>query len=94
MARHGHLDRDLGSETDPATAPLYCSDPTHELNVTPRTVGVSERAIDRIDATGLSVRLRRHPPLAIGGRSGLVSNEPADTTDGQHCSLSVRCVEA
>lgn len=94
MARHGRLDRGLGSETDPTTAPLSCFDSIHELCVTPRTVGMSETAIGRIDATGLSVRPQRHPALAIGGRSGLVSNEKADTTHGHHCSLTLRCAEA
>jgi hypothetical protein len=75
MARRGRLEGDLGSETDPTTASLSCFDPTHELNVTPGTVGVSERAIGRIDATGLSVRLQRHPALTIDGRPDLVSNE-------------------
>ena len=55
----------------------------YDLRETPRTVGVSEKAIGRIHAMCLSIRPLRNPAFTIEGRSGLVSNESADTTDGQ-----------
>ncbi len=53
----------------------------HHLRETPRTVGVSLKAIRRIDAMCRLIRPLRDPALAIKGRSDLVSNEPAETTD-------------
>jgi hypothetical protein len=44
---------------------------------------VSERAIGRIHAICLSIRPLRDPVLTIRGRSSLVSNVSADTTDGE-----------
>ena len=48
------------------------------------TVGVREREIGRIHAIGRSIRPWRDPTLTIKRRSDLVSNEFADTTDGEH----------
>ena len=56
---------------------------THELRETCRTVGVREREIGRIRAMCLSIRPLRDPALTSRGRTGLVSNESADTTDGE-----------
>lgn len=52
-----------------------------ELGETHWTVGVSERAIGGIHAICPSIRPLRDPAFTISGRSGLVSKEPADTTD-------------
>jgi hypothetical protein len=65
---------------------LHC---IRELLETLQTVGVSEREIGRIHAMCRSIRPRRDPALTIRGRFGLVSNESADTTSGEHC----RCHE-
>ncbi len=53
------------------------------LRETFQTVGVREREIGRIHAMCRSIRPRRDPALTIRGRSGLVSNESADTTNGE-----------
>ena len=49
--------------------------PIHDLRMTRWTVGVSEKAIGRIDAMCVSIRLLRDPAFMIKGSSGLVSNE-------------------
>jgi hypothetical protein len=68
-----------------------CPHGLHHLHETPRTVGVSEGAIGRIYAMCLSIRPLRDPVLTIRGRSGLVSNESADTAGGEQHRLSPRC---
>ena len=60
--------------------PPHCA---HDLCETLRTVGVREGGIVQIRAMCLSIRPRRDPALTIRGRYGLVSNEIADTTDGE-----------
>jgi hypothetical protein len=52
-----------------------------ELRETLWTVGVGERAIGGIHAICPSIRPLRDPAFTISGRFGLVSKEPAGTTD-------------
>lgn len=61
----------------PAVLPLCI----HELRETPRTEGVRKTGIGHLHAMGLSIRPRRDPALTIRGRSGLVPNLTAETTD-------------
>lgn len=62
----------------------------HNLCKTVWTVGMSENAIGRHRAMGLSVRPSCNPTLMIKGMSGLVSNESAHTADGEQRRLSSR----
>src|SRR4030066_2074357 len=57
-------------------------DCTHDLRETLRTIGVSEGGVGRIGAMCLSICPLRHPLFASRGESCLVSNEGADTTNG------------
>lgn len=52
-----------------------------DLRETFQTVCVSEKELGRIYAMGLSIPLLRNPVLTIRGRSGLLSNVSAHTTD-------------
>lgn len=54
------------------------------------TVGMRVHAIGRHRTMCFSVRPRCHPTLMIGGMFGLLSNESAHTTDGEHQRLSAR----
>jgi hypothetical protein len=49
---------------------------------------MSEKAIRWINAMCLSIHSLCNPALIIKGSSHLVSNEPADTTDGEQQGLS------
>ena len=84
----GPIDLSLGSRhcLDDRGCP-HC---LHRLHETPRTVGVSEREIGRIYAMCLSIGPLRDPVLTTKGRPGLVSNESADTTNGEQRRLSPR----
>jgi hypothetical protein len=66
---------------------LGCSNCLHRLGETPRTVGVSKIAIGRIDAMCFLICPLRDPARTIKGSSGLVSNESAETTDGEQWPL-------
>ena len=61
-----------------------------ELRETFQTVGVSEREIGRIHPMCLSISPLRDPVLTMKKRYGLVSNESADTTDGEQYPLFKR----
>ena len=69
---------------------LGCPDCLHHLRETPRTVGVSMKAIGRIYAMCLSIRSLRDPARTIRGSSDLVSNESAETTDREQRRLCYR----
>jgi hypothetical protein len=79
------------SKTAHRVMPLADSlDSLYDLCETRRTVGVSEKAIGRMHAMYFSICPLRNPALLIKGRSGLVSKESADTTDGEQCRLAPR----
>ena len=66
------------------------ADATHDMRVTHRTVRVSEKAIGWIHAMCYLKRPLRNPARLIKGRSGLIENEPADTTHVKHGRLGPR----
>ena len=67
----------------PIDLPAVLPQCIHELRETRWTVGVREREIGRIDAIDIATRPLRDPVLTIRGRSGLVSNLCAETTDSE-----------
>ena len=72
-----------GHRVMPIDLPLGCPHYSiHELRKTPRTVGMSKKAIGRSHAMCLSVRPLCNPAFTINRRSGLVSKESAHTADG------------
>src|SRR5688572_1487808 len=90
MCRSGRREKSRGLECRRAGS-WWRSDLTEvpprriiNLRETFLTVGVREREIGRIHAMCLSIRPRRDPSRTISGRSGLVSNAFADTTDGKY----------
>jgi hypothetical protein len=50
---------------------------------TVRTVGMRERELGRIHTVDLAIQPLRNPGLTTRGKSRIVSNECADTTDGE-----------
>ena len=73
--------------TRPLGLPL-CIHALYDLRETLWTIGVGEQAICRIHAMGFSIRPWCDPAFMIKGRSDLVSNQSAETTDWQRRSLS------
>ena len=58
------------------------------MRETHRTVRVSEKAVGWIYAMCHLKRPLRNPARLIKGRSGLIKNEPADTTNVKRCRLA------
>ena len=65
---------------------LGCDYSVHELGVTGWTIGVSQTAHGWIHTVCRSIYLFCDP--VISGRSTLIPNEPADTTDGKGQDLT------